>query len=91
MNKLEDGSGPGQGTSAEYEITIGRRVPPAGNPTKGNDLEEGRRDDGETNWASTGRTQGKGGWSRNSTLHRDDTDDYYYYYYYYYDDDDVVK
>ena len=48
-NKLEDGSGPGQGTSAEYEITGGHCVSPPRNPTKGKDLEEDRRDVGETN------------------------------------------
>ena len=37
---IEQVSGPGQGTSAEYEKTDGHCVPPAGNPTKGNDLEE---------------------------------------------------
>ena len=44
-----DGSGPGQGTSAEYEIFDKRRMSPPGNLTKRNDLEEDRRDDGETN------------------------------------------
>ena len=38
-----------QGTSAEYEITDRQSVPPSGKPTKGKDLEEGRRDGGETN------------------------------------------
>ena len=37
FNKSEDGSGPGQGKSAAYEITDGH-------PTKGKDLEEGRRE-----------------------------------------------
>ena len=37
----EDGSGSGQGTSAEYKITDERCVSPAGNPTKGKDLVEG--------------------------------------------------
>ena len=45
----EDGSGSGQRTSAEYEITGGHCVSPPGNHTKGKDLEEGRRDGGETN------------------------------------------
>ena len=50
VNKSENGSGPGQGTSAEYEITDGHRVsPPHENPSKGYDLEEVRRDGGETN------------------------------------------
>ena len=48
-NKSEDGSGPGQGTSAGYEITDGHCVSPPGNHTKGKNLEEGRRDGGETN------------------------------------------
>ena len=43
------GSGPGQGTSAGYEITDGHCASPPGNPTKGKDLKEGRRDVGETN------------------------------------------
>ena len=38
-----------QGTSAEYEIIDGDCVSPPGNLTKGPDLEEDRRDDGETN------------------------------------------
>ena len=45
----EDGSGPGRGTSAGYKITDGHCVSPTGNPTKGKDLEEDRRDGGETN------------------------------------------
>ena len=49
MDKSEDGNGPGQGTSAGYEITDGHTVSLPGNPTKGNDLEEDQRDDGETN------------------------------------------
>ena len=49
LNKSEDGSGRGQGTSAGYEITDGRCVSPPGNPTKGEDPDENRRDDGETN------------------------------------------
>ena len=39
----------GQGTSAGHEITYGHCVSPPGNPTKGTELEEDRRDDGETN------------------------------------------
>jgi len=31
----EDGGGPGQGTTSEYEITEGRRVSPPEHPTKG--------------------------------------------------------
>ena len=46
-------SGLGQGTSAEYEITDEYCVAPPGNPGKGNDLEGGRRDGGETNWKGT--------------------------------------
>ena len=49
MNNSEEGSGHGQGTSAEYEITNGHRVSPPGNPMKGNDVDDDRRDDGETN------------------------------------------
>ena len=45
----QDGSGPGQGTLAAYEITNGHHVSPPGNPTKGKDLEEEWRDDGDTN------------------------------------------
>ena len=43
------GSGRGQSASAEYEIFDKRRMSPPGNLTKRNDLEEDRRDDGETN------------------------------------------
>ena len=49
LNNSEDGSGPGQGTSAEYEITDGHNVSPPGNLAKGQYLEEDRRDGGETN------------------------------------------
>ena len=49
MNKSEDGSGSGQGTSAGCEITDGHCVSPLGNPTKGKDLEVDWRDVGETN------------------------------------------
>ena len=49
MNKPDDRRGPGQGTSAGYEITDGPCVSPAGNTTKGKDLEEDRRNGGETN------------------------------------------
>ena len=49
------GSGPGQGMSAGYEITNGHCVSPHGNPTKGKDIEEDRRDVGETNWTTTGK------------------------------------
>jgi len=49
LNKSEDGSGLGQGTSAGYEITDGFCVSPPGNPMKGTDLEEDQRDGGETN------------------------------------------
>ena len=35
LNKSEDGSGPGQGTSAGYGITDGHCVSPPGNPMKG--------------------------------------------------------
>ena len=45
MNKSEDGSEPGQGTSVGYEITDGHCVSPPGNPTKGKDLEEDELDD----------------------------------------------
>ena len=48
-DKSEDGSGPGQGTSAGYKITDGHCVSPLGNHTKGKDLEEDQRDVGETN------------------------------------------
>ena len=44
LGKSEDVSGPGQGTSAGYEITDGHCISPTGNPMKGKDLEE----DGET-------------------------------------------
>ena len=37
------------GTSAGYEIIDRNCVSPLGNPTKGKNLEEGRRDGGETN------------------------------------------
>jgi len=47
LNHSEDGSGPGQGTSAEHETTDGHCVASPGNPTKGNDLEENWRDDGD--------------------------------------------
>ena len=40
---------PGQGTSAGYEMTDGHCISPLGNPTKGKDLGEDRRDVGETN------------------------------------------
>ena len=49
VNMSEDGSRPGQGTSAGYEITDGHCVLPPGNPTKGKDLEESRRDGEVTN------------------------------------------
>ena len=49
FGKVRRWNGPGQGTSTEYEITDGHRVSPPGHPTKGNYLEEARRDDGETN------------------------------------------
>ena len=49
LNKTEDGSGHGQGTAARYEITNRDCVSPPGNSTKGKDLEEDRRDVGETN------------------------------------------
>ena len=55
MNKSEDGSGPGQGTSAGYEITDGHCVSPPGKTTKEKDLAEDRRDVGETNYTTTGR------------------------------------
>ena len=42
IDKSEDGSGPGQVTSAGYEITDGHYASPPGNPMKGIDLEEGR-------------------------------------------------
>ena len=50
MNKSEDGNGPGQGMSAGYEITDGHCVSPPGNPTKGKDLEEDRRDEDGDHW-----------------------------------------
>ena len=40
MNKSEDGSGHGQDTSAEYEITDGHFVSLTGNPIKGKNIEE---------------------------------------------------
>ena len=46
IGKVRRWNGPGQGTSTEYEITDGHRVSPPGHPTKGNYLEEARRDDG---------------------------------------------
>ena len=49
IEQVEDGSGPGQGTSAGYEITDGHCLSPSGNTTKGKHLEEGRLDGGETN------------------------------------------
>ena len=49
LTKSKDGSGPGQCTSAGYEITDERCVSPLRNHTKGKDLEEVRRDGGETN------------------------------------------
>ena len=39
----------GKGASAEYEITDGHRESLPGNPTKGNYIQEGRRDGRETN------------------------------------------
>jgi len=45
----EDGSGHGQGISVEYEITDGYRIYLPRNITKGNYLEEDRRNDWETN------------------------------------------
>ena len=49
-------SAPRQGTSAGYEIADGHSVSqPPGNSTKGKDLEENRRDVGETNLTTTGR------------------------------------
>ena len=53
MNKSEDGSGPGQGTSAGYEITDGHCASPPENPTKGKDLEEDRRDELHDYWKGT--------------------------------------
>ena len=49
LYKSEEGSVPGQGTSAGYENTDGHSVLPPGNPTRGIHLEEGRRDGGEKN------------------------------------------
>ena len=46
--------------SAEYVISDQYRVSPPGRHRKGNDLEEDRRDDGETNLTSYGRYH----WSR---------------------------
>ena len=43
MNKLEDRSGPGQGTSTDPETTNGHPISPPGNPMKGNNLEEHQR------------------------------------------------
>ena len=43
-DKSEDGTGPGHGTSAGYEITDGYCVSPAQNLTKRSDLEKDRRD-----------------------------------------------
>ena len=47
LNKSEEGIGPGQGASVEYEITDGHRVSSPGNLTKGNNLEGDWRDDGQ--------------------------------------------
>ena len=55
IEQVRRGSRPGQGTSAGYEITNGHCVSPPGNPMKGKDLEENRRDVGETNWTTTER------------------------------------
>ena len=58
MNKSEDGSGPGQGMSAEYEISDdrdGHHISPPENPINRTNLEEDRQDDGETNGLTTGR------------------------------------
>ena len=44
-----------QGTSTGYEITDGHHVLRPGNPTKEKDLEEDRRDVGETNETTTER------------------------------------
>ena len=44
LKKSEDGSGPGQGTSAGYEITDGHCASPHGHPTKGKYIEEDRRE-----------------------------------------------
>ena len=49
LYKSEEGSVPGQGTSAGYENSDGHSVLPHGNPTRGIHLEEGRRDGGEKN------------------------------------------
>ena len=49
LDKSEDGSGHGQGTSVEYEITDGHYISPSGNLAKGKDLDEDRRDGEETN------------------------------------------
>ena len=44
MTKSEDGSGPGQGTSAGFEITDGHCVSSPGNPTKGRPARSWRDD-----------------------------------------------
>ena len=61
LNKSSDGSGPGQGTSPEYEITDEHCVSPHRNPAKRKDLEKDRRNGGETVYTTTGRApSGKG-------------------------------
>ena len=62
MSKSEDVSGHGQGTSAGYDITDGVRVSPPGDPLTGKDLEEDRRDVGETYHTTTGRVPSGRGW-----------------------------
>ena len=49
FNKSENGTTPGHSTSAEYEITEGHCVSPPGNPMNEKDLDEDRRNGGQTN------------------------------------------
>ena len=49
LNKSEDRGGLGQNTVAEYKVTDGHRIHYLETPSKGNDLEEGRQDEEETN------------------------------------------
>ena len=56
LNKSEDGSGPGQGTSAGYEITDGHCVSQPGNTTNKKYLEEDE--------TSTGKVPSGRGWRK---------------------------
>ena len=55
IDQIRIGSGHRQGTSAGYEIIDGVCVLPPGDPMKGKDLEEDRRDVGDTSYMTTGR------------------------------------